>query len=131
MPSQTAGGLPYPLPTEPVRDGAQAIHNLADAIQARGGGQLIQAGNSSGVTQPTGVLRVNFPVAFKSGTSPVVVAWGGDFEDANWNYILSFAFKSYGWDNQGFHVVAHKEKDGTPYGSQTLNLQWIAMGQAA
>lgn len=31
MPSQTVGGLPYPLPAEPVRDGAVAIKNLATA----------------------------------------------------------------------------------------------------
>jgi len=35
MPSQTAQGYPYPLPSEPVRDGAVAIRNLAEAIQAR------------------------------------------------------------------------------------------------
>ena len=35
MPSNTAHGYPYPLPTEPVRDGAVAIKNLADANQAR------------------------------------------------------------------------------------------------
>lgn len=35
MPSATANGYPYPLPTEPVRDGAVAIKNLADAVEAR------------------------------------------------------------------------------------------------
>ena len=31
MPASTPGGLPYPLPTEPVAEGAQAIRNLAEA----------------------------------------------------------------------------------------------------
>jgi hypothetical protein len=35
MPGLTTSGLPYPLPTEPVKDGAQAIRNLADTISAR------------------------------------------------------------------------------------------------
>lgn len=32
MPANTPRGLPYPLPTEPVAEGAQAIRNLAEAI---------------------------------------------------------------------------------------------------
>lgn len=35
MPGATAQGYPYPLATEPVRDGATAIKNLADAVQLR------------------------------------------------------------------------------------------------
>jgi hypothetical protein len=36
MPSTTPRGLPYPLPTEPIADGATAIKNLADALDPRG-----------------------------------------------------------------------------------------------
>lgn len=32
MPAVTARGMPYPLPTEPVAEGAQAIRNLAEAV---------------------------------------------------------------------------------------------------
>lgn len=35
MPGATAQGYPYPLPTDPVRNGAADIKNLADANQAR------------------------------------------------------------------------------------------------
>lgn len=35
MPSSNSGGWPYPLPTEPVRDGANAIKSLADANSMR------------------------------------------------------------------------------------------------
>ena len=35
MPSNTPGGLPYPLPTEPVAEGAQAIRNLAEAVDSK------------------------------------------------------------------------------------------------
>jgi hypothetical protein len=34
MPSNTANGLPYPLPTEQAKDGAVAIRNLAEALDA-------------------------------------------------------------------------------------------------
>lgn len=35
MPAQTALGFPYPLPTEPVAEGAAAIRALAEADEAR------------------------------------------------------------------------------------------------
>lgn len=35
MPSNTAGGWPYPLPAEPTRDGAVNMKALADTSQAR------------------------------------------------------------------------------------------------
>jgi hypothetical protein len=35
MPGNTANGLPYPLPSEPVRDGAVAIRNLAEELTKR------------------------------------------------------------------------------------------------
>jgi hypothetical protein len=35
MPTNTAGGWPYPLPTEPTRDGAVNMQALADQAQKR------------------------------------------------------------------------------------------------
>lgn len=35
MPANTPKGLPYPLPTEPVAEGAQAIRNLAEALDGK------------------------------------------------------------------------------------------------
>ena len=37
MPANTPRGYPYPLPVEPVAEGAQAIRNLADALDAKVG----------------------------------------------------------------------------------------------
>lgn len=34
MPANTPRGFPYPLPAEPVAEGAQAIRNLAEAVDA-------------------------------------------------------------------------------------------------
>ena len=43
MPANTSRGFPYPLPTEPVAEGAQAIRNLAEAVDTKAGLHLIQA----------------------------------------------------------------------------------------
>ncbi len=40
MPANTPGGLPYPLPTEPIAAGADAIKNLATAIDGAPGNLL-------------------------------------------------------------------------------------------
>lgn len=42
MPANTTRGLPYPLPSEPVAEGAQAIRNLAEAVDP-----LLAAGTPS------------------------------------------------------------------------------------
>lgn len=60
MPSTTAGGLPYPLPGESVRDGALAIKNLADAIQLRGGAQALRGGRSDLVATTGGLFKIVF-----------------------------------------------------------------------
>lgn len=41
MPSNTAGGWPYPLATEATRDGATAIQNLATENERRLAGQMV------------------------------------------------------------------------------------------
>ena len=41
MPANTARGYPYPLPTEPVTEGAQAIRNLAEKVDTKAGVDLI------------------------------------------------------------------------------------------
>jgi hypothetical protein len=61
MPGATADGLPYPLGTEPVRDGDNAIKNLADALQARGHGLRTIAGRFDGTTDGNGYVRVSAP----------------------------------------------------------------------
>lgn len=42
MPANTPRGYPYPLPAEPVAEGAQAIRNLAEGLDAKAGADLIQ-----------------------------------------------------------------------------------------
>lgn len=54
MPGTTPRGFPYPLPTEPVAEGAQAIRNLAEAIDAKSG-IIPLAMNASGSALPRSI----------------------------------------------------------------------------
>lgn len=61
MPGTTTEGLPYPLPTEPVRDGAVAIQNTATAAGTTFMLPLnLAAGRYSRVGVMTSELAVNF-----------------------------------------------------------------------
>ena len=55
MPATTPTGLPYPLPTEPVAEGAQAIRNLAEGVEARSMLKLAQ------VTLAAPAASLDFP----------------------------------------------------------------------
>jgi hypothetical protein len=59
MPANTTRGFPYPLPTEPVAEGAQAIRNLAEAVDAKQGKYLIQDILLAATT--TNILFSNIP----------------------------------------------------------------------
>jgi hypothetical protein len=68
MPANTPRGLPYPLPTEPVAEGAQAIRNLAEAVDAQlGGGEKVYqpctSDVSTAVPASPGAQFYNFPAA--------------------------------------------------------------------
>jgi len=73
MPGTTANGLPYPLPSEPVKDGAVAIQNLADALQVRGHGLRIEARRVTVTTDNNGYASIIYAKAFAS--PPVAVVW--------------------------------------------------------
>lgn len=47
MGGTTAGGLPYPSGTDPLRDGDDAIKALADALQARGAATKVIRGSAT------------------------------------------------------------------------------------
>jgi len=86
MPGTTPGGLPYPLGTEPVRDGDNAIKNLAEAIDPKlftvrtnaatypyaavppaGSRIILQTGIYSGSVLGGGLLIVTYPQPFPNG----------------------------------------------------------------
>lgn len=75
MPSNTTNGLPYPLPTEPVKDGAVSIQNLANALDTRGNGYYTQRGSTTWTVPAGGVFMFVYPLKF-AGT-PIVCKFVG------------------------------------------------------
>jgi hypothetical protein len=73
MPSNTTDGLPYPLPTEPVKDGAVSIQNLATALDSRGNGFYTQRGTSTWTIPSNGVFVHVFPLKF--ARAPIIVKY--------------------------------------------------------
>lgn len=74
MPANTAKGFPYPLPTDPLTNGATAIKNLATAVDTRLG---VLASGTVSVNVTTGgtpaTVTVTFPVG-RFTVAPTVVA---------------------------------------------------------
>jgi hypothetical protein len=65
MPTNTAGKWPYPLPTEPTRDGAINMQALADTADRRLANCGVQYGAvGGGVADANGALSVTFAKPF-------------------------------------------------------------------
>jgi hypothetical protein len=63
MPANTTNGYPYPLGTDPVADGDDAIHNLANAVDAMSGVSAAGAATASIPANNSGVYTtVTYPV---------------------------------------------------------------------
>ena len=78
MPANTPRGLPYPLPTEPVAEGAQAIRNLAEAVDPKLGGELAYAELTTNKTvtatnETSADLVVASPAITLDGTTAVYI----------------------------------------------------------
>lgn len=75
MPATTTRGFPYPVGTDRVMDGDDAIRSLAEFTDTRVG--LTQKGQVSipvTAANTTASIAVTFPVAFPAGVTPVVTA---------------------------------------------------------
>jgi hypothetical protein len=75
MPANTAKGYPYPLGTDRVMDGDDAIHNLANAVDSKLG---VAAGGSATLPAPSATnIPVSLAVTFPAGrftVAPFVTA---------------------------------------------------------
>jgi len=122
---QTAGGLPYPEGTEPVRDGDNAIKALADAMQARGVGNRWAAERQNITTGSTGIAIVAFLQPFTS--QPVVAGL------IEWTYGNVFITID-STQNGGVNGAAFYLRVARPDGSAVLNapvlISYIAVGGA-
>lgn len=119
MPSSTADGLPYPLPSEPVRDGAVNIQALATAV-----GVKVQSG-SAFITTTAGSSDgyIPFPVAFRAGTTPAVIMQSGD--PAN-GAILVVSY--YQFTDNTRAALRLTTPAGGLIGAGTYRIQWHAIG---
>jgi hypothetical protein len=78
MPTTTADGLPYPLPTEPVRDGAANISALANALSRRGMGKRFEIRRITVTPNGFGNAVVTFGRAFANIPTMTCMVWGDE-----------------------------------------------------
>lgn len=115
MPSKTPRGLPYPLPPEPVRDGALRIRELAEAIDA----DFIKAGRVDRQIEPNGFSRIEASECFFSNGAPAAIIPVG----------IHYAFHP-SWDgfvDGGGALLRVYDQNGTQYAAgATVAYYWIA-----
>lgn len=128
MPGLTAGGLPYPLGTEAVRDGDNAIKALADALEIRGSGLLIQHALGNVTTQPTGLARVDFAKAFK--VPPTVLVTPGSIGMFDVRVALGDYSNAYNPTAANFHILARNASNNSAAASVAVLFYWVAIGPA-
>jgi len=75
MPGTTASGYPYPLGTEPVAQGDDAIHALADKIEANLRATAAGVVTITTVANTYTTVAVTFPVGRFTVAPTVVVSW--------------------------------------------------------
>jgi hypothetical protein len=121
MPSTTAGGLPYPLGTEPVRDGDNAIKNLADAIQLRGGASAVRGASTVTTANASGTGSVGF-TGFSA--SPAVVANSGDSAAGIRIDIVNTVLT-------GFNYRVLNQTTAAVVPNATVRINWLAYGPSS
>ena len=114
MPATTTQGFPYPLPTDPIADGADAIKALAQKIDDIVG--TFAAGTIA--IQGTGATSASAPITFPAGrftVAPVVVAT-----------VTVGAVASVTAVTAAGATVGVKRTDDAAF-SSTFNVYWIAV----
>jgi phosphoribosylaminoimidazole (AIR) synthetase len=124
MPSLTAGGLPYPLGTEPVRDGDNAIKALADALQVRTLGYQFVASQVIVTTNAAGGFGITFTRPFKTGNNPFVLCQHADGSGTSLVVLASMNPPTV----TGFSGVA-RNTDGN-YAVGNIRITYLAIGVA-
>lgn len=125
MPSNVAG-WPYPLASEPVRDGAAAIQALATALSQRIviGGARIQAGQSVVTTNAFGQFSITTPYQVLSAF-PTVLFQDGDGSTAAGAWISAAYYPGPTATISGF--VRNIASLGTWFVG-TMRVNWLVVG---
>lgn len=114
--AKTTTGLPYPVPTDPIAQGADAIKLLAEGIDKH-----IQSGVFSYVTAANGLFTVTFPVAFTSPPAVVAIPQAGT--GYSWTVQLNAGLVT----ATSFGGVLWRAGVAPPAGT-TVPIHWIAIG---
>lgn len=122
----TAGGFPYPVGTDKVRDGDDAIKALADVLQQRTLGLMFISSQVIVTTNAAGGFGVTFPRAFRAGASPLVICADGDANASSINQIgVMFAPTATTFSG----VIRNAAGQYPPTGS-AIRLTYLAIGVA-
>jgi hypothetical protein len=126
MPSNT-NGLPWPLPSEPVRDGAVNIRALADRLNSLSLWREYQSGRGAYTPNAGGLFNLTWPHAFKVGTTPAIFfnvrsLAGGSF--------IPYAFLESTGDHNGVVIHVHELQGNQPWGAG-VDVHWLAIGEPA
>lgn len=99
--ANTIHGLPYPVGTDRVMDGDNAIQALAEAIDLKALDLIVQAGTITGgtATSTSWAATQNFPVAFGAVPLAVVITGVASSFATVWT-VASLTAANFGWRAQ-------------------------------
>lgn len=121
MPANTTHGLPYPVGTDRVMDGDNAIQNLAQAVDTKLLDMFIQGGYLAAVssTAASWTGTITFPIAFLA--VPVAIVMTGATNAASVVWMATGATAS------GFTFYAQWNDMGSH--SNSGPAMWMALGK--
>jgi hypothetical protein len=128
-------GWPYPDPSDPTKDGATRIGNLAKAIDTsvknRLAAYLVHGASSVVTTNSGGAATVTFPTPFAAGTMPgISITCGTTAQDSM--QPQAFLFTS---QVNSTYFTAYVKNQNPPPGSwiqsTAVRLFWTAIGPIA
>ena len=120
MPGATADGLPYPTGTDPVRDGDNAIANLAGALSRRNYGKRTEARRITITPNAFGNAVVTFARPFANLPVMTALVWG----DENTGRWATFAGSQITAQYVGLFIYNHQGARVTA----DIQLMYIAVG---
>ena len=124
----TTDGLPYPVGTDPVTQGDDAIKALADAVQLRGFGKYAQYGRSN-LAVSGGNVRLDFPKRFAA--VPVLFQCGAATTAGPWTPVITVnntTGEGLTATSATLYILALRGAQPVGSYSGTLPIWWLAIG---
>jgi hypothetical protein len=118
MPGITAAGIPYPLPSEPIADGANAIKAIADILPGKMLAGSLQITIATAGTNTSGT-PVTYPAGYFTATPKVYIVPVNGPNSGATDYVFIW---SSGGSVNGFTPNAKRSQSGT------ITVNWLAIG---